>query len=227
MAFGRLLLFLVAGASVASVGITHFPQPWNLRAEAQQPADTPSPTVQPSPITKPKPQERQADVPYVPTPQAVVDEMLKIANVGKDDLVYDLGSGDGRIVITAAKTYGARGVGIDINPRLVQEATENARDAGVGNMVEFRQQDLFKTDLSKATVVTLYLLPRINLQLRPKLLQELKPGTRIVSHAFSMGDWKPEKVVRVNGRTIYYWTVPKQVPQNLLRQGATELQDGY
>ncbi|QZZ18677.1 methyltransferase domain-containing protein [Leptothermofonsia sichuanensis E412] len=221
MAFRQLLRLLIASAGVASLEFAPVPPP-NLQAMAQQPTDTP---VQPKPTLKP--QERPADVPYVPTPQSVVDEMLKIANVGQDDVVYDLGSGDGRIVITAARTYGARGVGIDINPSLVQAATENAREAGVSNLVEFRQQDLFKTDLSQATVVTLYLLPQINLQLRPKLLQELKPGTRIVSHAFSMGDWHPEKVVKVNGRTIYYWTVPKQVPQNLLRPGPNELLDGY
>ncbi len=155
---------------------------------------------------------RPLDVPYVPTPTQVVAEMLRLANVTEKDVVYDLGCGDGRIVITAAKQYGARGVGIDIDPERIKESNANAQQAGVADRVKFTTQDLFKTDLSEATVVTLYLLPEINLKLRPKLLQELKPGTRIVSHSFDMGDWKPEKVVKVNDgaieRTIYYWTVP-------------------
>jgi ribosomal protein L11 methylase PrmA len=130
-------------------------------------------------------------------------------------VIYDLGSGDGRIPITAAQKYGIRGVGVDIDPQRVREANANAQKAKVTNQVEFRQQDLFQTDLSEATVVTLYLLPDINLKLRPKLLQELKPGTRIVSHAFDMGEWKPQQVERVDGRTIYLWVVPEQVPANL------------
>ncbi|NHC34678.1 SAM-dependent methyltransferase [Scytonema millei] len=158
--------------------------------------------------------QRQLDVPYVPTPQPVVERMLEIAKVNRHDVVYDLGSGDGRLVITAARKYGARGVGIDINPRRIQEANTNAKEAGVTDLVEFRQQDLFQTDLSSATVVTLYLLPRINLKLRPKLLQELKPGTRIVSHNYDMGDWKPERVEQINGSTIYLWTVPEKVSEN-------------
>jgi len=162
--------------------------------------------------------QRRLDVPYVPTPQPVVERMLEIAQVDRHDVVYDLGSGDGRLAITAAQKYGARGVGIDINPRRIQEANANAKEAGVTDLVKFRQQDLFKTDLSSATVVTLYLLPRINLKLRPKLLRELQPGTRIVSHAFNMGDWKPQRVERVSGRTIYYWVVPQQVPKNLRSQ---------
>lgn len=152
--------------------------------------------------------QRQLDVPYVPTPQPVVERMLEIAKVDRQDVVYDLGSGDGRLVITAAQKYGAKGVGIDINPRRIQEANANAKEVEVTDLVEFRQQDLFKADLSNATVVTLYLLPAINLKLRPKLLRELQPGTRIVSHAFGMGDWRPQKVERVGGRTIYYWVVP-------------------
>lgn len=159
--------------------------------------------------------QRQLDVPYVPTPQPVVERMLEIAKVNRHDVVYDLGSGDGRLVITAARKYGARGVGIDINPRRIQEANANAKEAGVTDLVEFRQQDLFQTDLSSATVVTLYLLPRINLKLRPKLWRELQPGTRIVSHAFNMGDWQPHRVERVGGRTIYYWVVPQQAPKDL------------
>jgi ubiquinone/menaquinone biosynthesis C-methylase UbiE len=150
------------------------------------------------------------DVPFVPTPEKVVDRMLEIAKVGPNDVVYDLGSGDGRIVIAAAKKHGARGVGIDIDPERIKEARANARSAGVSDRVEFREADLFKTDLSEATVVTLYLLSSVNLQLRPKLLSELKPGTRIVSHAFDMGDWKPLKTEKVGSSSVYYWVVPER-----------------
>ena len=147
-------------------------------------------------------------MPFVPTPERVVEGMLKIAQVGPKDLVYDLGSGDGRIVIAAAKRHGARAVGVDIDPQRVKEARENARKAGVAGRAEFREADLFQVDLSPATVVTLYLLPTINLKLRPKLLAELKPGTRIVSHGFDMGDWKPSAVHQVGTATVYYWVVP-------------------
>ena len=157
-------------------------------------------------------QQKTRDVPYVPTPQAVVDEMLKIAAVTKDDIVYDLGSGDGRIVITAAKKYQAHGVGVDIDPERVKEANANAVQAGVTDRVKFIEQDLFETDLKQASVVTLYLLPEVNLRLRPKLWRELKPGTRVVSHSFDMGDWKPEKTVQVEERTIYYWVIPQNPP---------------
>jgi SAM-dependent methyltransferase len=141
--------------------------------------------------------------------------MLKIAGVTKDDVVYDLGSGDGRLVIAAAKQFGARGVGVEIDPRLIQQSNENARVADVSDRVKFVQQDLFQTDLSEATVVTLYLLPEVNLQLRPKLLRELKPGTRLISHQFDMKDWKPDgsEVVRTPSRLhlVYYWMIPAQV----------------
>jgi ribosomal protein L11 methylase PrmA len=153
---------------------------------------------------------RSPDVIFVPTPQEVVDAMLKLAKVTKNDVVYDLGSGDGRIPITAAKAYGARGVGIDIDPQRIKEATENLKNSGVGDRVKFLNQDLFTTDISEATVVTLYLLPSLNLKLMPKLNKELKPGTRIVSHAFDMGDWKPEKELDVDGRKVYFWTIPKR-----------------
>ena len=153
---------------------------------------------------------RSPDVIFVPTPQEVVDAMLKLAKVTKNDVIYDLGSGDGRIPITAAKTYGARGVGIDIDPQRIKEATENLKTAGVGDRVKFLNQDLFTTDISEATVVTLYLLPSLNVKLMPKLMKECKPGTRIVSHAFDMGDWKPEKELDVEGRKVYYWTIPKK-----------------
>jgi len=152
---------------------------------------------------------RQPDVIYVPTPPEVVTAMLKVAKVGKDDIVYDLGSGDGRIVIAAVKEFGAaRGTGIDINPVRISEANENAQKAGVTDRVRFLNQDLFETNLSEATVVTLYLLPSLNLKLLPKLMAELKPGSRIVSHSFDMGDWKPEQTLDVGGRTVYFWTIP-------------------
>ena len=148
------------------------------------------------------------DVPYVPTRQAVVDAMLKLAKVTKNDVVYDLGCGDGRIVVTAAKQYGATGTGIDINPQRIKEANENARVNQVTDKVNFKEANLFETDFSKASVVTLYLLPSVNMKLRPQLLKQLKPGSRIVSHAFDMGDWKPEQTIKVDGSTIYLWTVP-------------------
>lgn len=151
---------------------------------------------------------RKPDIHYVPTPPEVVEEMLRMVNVHKGDVVYDLGCGDGRIVITAAKKYGVRGVGIDIDPERIRESEENARREGVTKLVKFRQEDLFEADIAEATVVTLYLLDRLNERLRPKLLRELKPGTRIVSHAFRMGDWEPEQSADVNGRMVYMWTVP-------------------
>jgi len=153
------------------------------------------------------------DVIFVPTPQEVVDEMLRLANVKKGDVLYDLGSGDGRIPITAARKYGVRGVGIDIDPQRIAEANENAKRSGVADLVKFRQEDLFKANFREATVVTLYLLPDLNEKLRPKLWAELKPGTRIVSHQFEMGKWKPEKTVELNGRTIYFWTVPARAQE--------------
>jgi cyclopropane fatty-acyl-phospholipid synthase-like methyltransferase len=153
---------------------------------------------------------RTPDVIFVPTPQEVVDAMLKLAKVTKNDIVYDLGSGDGRIPITAAKTYGARAVGIDIDPQRIREANENLKIAGVGDRVKFLNEDLFTANISEATVVTLYLLPSLNLRLLPKLNSTLKPGTRIVSHSFDMGSAKPQETLNVNGRTVYFWTIPIQ-----------------
>ena len=153
-------------------------------------------------------QLRGPDVIFVPTPNDVVDAMLKMAGVTKTDTVYDLGCGDGRIVITAAQKHGARGVGIDIDPERVKEATANVGKARVADRVKIVRGDLFETDISAATVVTLYLLTDLNLKLRPKLLKELNPGTRIVSHAFGMGDWKPERTADVQGSTVHLWRIP-------------------
>lgn len=153
---------------------------------------------------------QKPDVVYVPTREPVVDAMLRMANVTANDVVYDLGCGDGRIVIRAAKNYGARGVGIDIDPERIEEANENAQEAGVTRDVKFIQGDLFESDFSEASVVTLYLLSSLNERLMPILMEQLKPGTRIVSHAFSMGDWEPEKTEVVDGATIHLWTVPER-----------------
>jgi ribosomal protein L11 methylase PrmA len=156
----------------------------------------------------PQAETQHPDVIFVPTPQEVVDKMLELAKVGKGDVLYDLGSGDGRIPVTAAMRFGIRATGIDIDPQRIAEANDNAKKNGVSHLVRFRQEDLFKAKFSEATVVTLYLLPDLNVKLRPRLLAELKPGTRIVSHQFDMGTWKPERKLELNGRTIYLWTVP-------------------
>lgn len=151
---------------------------------------------------------RGPDVIFVPTSNDTVAQMLRMAQVSSKDTVYDLGCGDGRIVITAVQKYGARGVGIDIDPQRIAEARENAKKARVTDKVQFIEGDLFETDISEATVVTLYLLTRLNLKLRPKLLADLKPGTRVVSHAFDMGDWKPEKTESNGASSVYLWRVP-------------------
>ena len=161
-----------------------------------------------------------ASVPYVPTPQVVVDRMLEIGKVTEQDYLIDLGSGDGRIVVTAAKKYGARGFGVDLNPSRIAEANDNAQKAGVADKVQFQRRDLFETDLTQASIITMYLLPRVNLDLRPKLL-DLKPGTRIVSHDFSMGDWQPEQHEQVEAKDkyggaggtsdIFLWIIPAKV----------------
>ena len=172
---------------------------------------------------------RQPDVRFVATPHSVVQQMLKLASVKPGDVVYDLGCGDGRVVITAAKEFGARGVGIDIDSGRIKQSMENARKAGVEDLVSFRNEDLFEADISEATVVSLYLLHTLNLKLRPKLWKELKPGTRIVSHKFDMGHWPPEKQiltkrlgleltkegtrVGVVSGTIYLWTIPTKTEQ--------------
>jgi SAM-dependent methyltransferase len=160
--------------------------------------------------------KHEPDVPYVPTTEEAVKAMLKLAGVKSSDIVYDLGCGDGRIVIAAAKEYGAHGVGIDINPVRIAEAKENARKAGVENLVRFEENDLFDADIHGATVVTLFLLNSVNEKLRPKLLKDLKPGTRVVSNTFGMGDWKPDKEMNVGdpaegfslSRKLFLWTIP-------------------
>jgi SAM-dependent methyltransferase len=153
---------------------------------------------------------RAPDVLYVPTPPEVVEAMLKLANVTKNDVVYDLGSGDGRIPIAAARLFGARAVGIDLDPVRIGESIANAKEEGVSGRVTFRQEDLFTADIREATVVTLYLLSRLNLKLLPKLNKELKPGTRVVSHAFDMGGAKPQRTIDVGGRPVYLFVVPIQ-----------------
>ncbi|MCX7603996.1 MAG: class I SAM-dependent methyltransferase [Bryobacteraceae bacterium] len=154
--------------------------------------------------------EYGGDVPYVPTPYPIVEAMLKLGNIRPSDFVIDLGCGDGRIVVMAAEKFGARGIGYDLNPQRIAEAKENAKKAGVEDRVQFIEKNLFDADISKATLVTLYLLPDVNLRLRPKLLRELRTGARIVSHSFDMGDWKPDRKIEVNGKTLYYWEVTEQ-----------------
>jgi SAM-dependent methyltransferase len=157
------------------------------------------------------PQQKVPDVHYDATPQSTVEAMLKLAEVTRDDIVYDLGCGDGRFVITAAEEFGARGVGIDIDPARIKESWENAEKRGVGNRVRFIGGDLFEADIGEGSVVTLYLLQRLNLELRPKLLDELKPGSRILSYIFDMEDWEPDKRGHLEGKSFYYWVVPANV----------------
>jgi len=151
------------------------------------------------------------DVPYVPTPQPVVDRMLEMAGVKKGDVVYDLGCGDGRIIVTAAKKHGATGIGVDIDPERIKESNDNAKAAGVTDKVKFIKQDLFTMEFKDANVLAMYLLPDVNLKLRPKILDDMKPGSRIVSHSFDMDDWKPDEEDTVDDSTIYFWTVPAKV----------------
>jgi tRNA G37 N-methylase Trm5 len=159
--------------------------------------------------------ESQKIVPYVPTPQEVVERMLQLAGVQKGDVVYDLGSGDGRIVVTAAKKYGVKAIGFEIDPERIKESHENIQKAGVERLVEIRRQDILTVDLSGASVLTMYLLPDVNLKLRPTIQRQMKPGSRIVSHDFDMGDWKPERTERIKDasgwdHTIYLWRIGKK-----------------
>lgn len=200
-----LRVSLIAVLTAVSLGCGNANQSNERAAGPTPPPQSISPT--------PEGAKADLDVPYVPTPTDVVARMLSMAKVNKKDLLYDLGSGDGRIVITAAREFGARGVGYDLNPQRIKESNENARRNGVTDRARFKQQDLFEADFSGATVVTLYLLPDVNLKLRPKLLRELRPGTRVVSHNYNMGDWQPESVeeVEVKGTKhyVYFWTVPE------------------
>ncbi len=195
--FRTLLILGVTLAAVLSLG----PMFWVGGSLAQQLA----------------PQEEPLLAPFVATPQEVVDQMLRMAEVRKDDVVYDLGSGDGRIVITAARRYGARGIGFEIDPKLVRLSRENARRAGVEHLVEFREEDVMTVDLSPATVVTLYLFPEANLKLRPRIQTQLRPGSRVVSHDFNMGDWRPEAIHHMQDekgsvRTLYFWRIQNRRP---------------
>jgi len=157
-----------------------------------------------------KPPLRPPDVRYEPSSEEISRAILKLAKVTGKDVVYDLGCGDGRIVIMAVREFGARAVGIDIDPERIKESVENAKRAGVGPRAQFKNEDLFETDISKATVVTLYLWPWVNLKLMPKLLRELRPGTRVVSHSHDMGEWRPERSIRVEGDEIHLWTIPNR-----------------
>ena len=151
------------------------------------------------------------DVPFVPTDDSVIKKMLGLARVKANDVLYDLGCGDGRIVIAAARAYGAQAIGVEMDPLRVADAMENAAHARVEHLVDFIEESLFTVDISNATVVTLYLLESVNLDLRPRLLSELRPGTRIISHAFSMGDWKADEELELGGISLYKWVVPAQV----------------
>src|SRR4030095_13526598 len=188
------VVVLVAGASACSAPTA--PLPAVVSAVA--------------PETPTAPRLRSPDVIFVPTPREVVDAMLKGVRAGPGDVLYDLGSGDGRIPITAVQRYNvSRAIGIEIDEDRIDEARANARSAGLDGRVQFRNEDLFEADFSDATIVTLYLLPGLNRKLLPRLLRELRPGTRIVSHDFMMGDWQPEQTLRVRGRLVHFWTVPE------------------
>jgi len=198
----RTVLLLAWGVLLAAVG------PLSGCAQEQERA---SPSAKP---TTPD-SSRSKDVAYVKTPQRVVERMLEMADVSETDVVYDLGSGDGRFVITAAQQYGARGVGIEIDPELIRTARAKARLAGVSDRVTFRQGNLFDVDLHNASVVTLYLQADLNLRLRPKLLLQLDPGDRVVSHDFGMGAWSPDRTETLAGSTIYLWTISDRIPDSL------------
>jgi SAM-dependent methyltransferase len=190
----RLVSCLAAALALAACGA---PDSKPQAPAAETPAATQAPANRP-------------DVMYVPTGQDVVDAMLKLGEVKAGDVLYDLGSGDGRIPITAARQFGIRAVGVELNDRLIAHSEANAKAAGVDHLVSFRKEDLFTTDFSEASVVTLFLLDSLNEKLRPRLLAELKPGTRILSHDFLMGDWQPEKAIQVGRSRIYLWTVPER-----------------
>lgn len=205
-----LLLVLMCGSD-SVLASECFPTDYLSPRFVVHEAPAPGPKAQ---TRRNKRRNRKPDVIYYPTPPETVAELLRLGNIKKGDVLYDLGSGDGRIPIAAAKQFGIRAVGIEIEPKLIAEAESNARSAGVVELVRFRNEDMFRADLSEANVVTLYLSDKLNVLLRPKLLRELRPGARIISHDFRMGDWKPEQTVRIPWgrlyRTVYLWTVPKR-----------------
>ena len=210
MTRSRAALSVLLAIGLLLGGLQPHPSP------AQNPDSIETPLLQSPPALSPPPDTSiDTDVPFVRSPQEVVVRMLELANVDADDVVYDLGSGDGRTPITAAQQFGARGVGIEIRPDLVQKARQRAEMAGVANRVEFRQGDLFEANFSDATVVTLYLLPDVNTRLRPLLFEQLDPGTRVVSHGFDMDEWEPDTTVQVGDSYVYLWTIPEVVPQHL------------
>jgi SAM-dependent methyltransferase len=202
-----LFALLAAGLLLAGFG----PSP----SRAQLPDSTGSPFLKMQPLSGMADTSLTVEVPFVRTPMETVVRMLELANVSEADVVYDLGSGDGRIPIAAARRFGAQGVGIEIRPDLVQKARQRAETAGVADKVTFRQGDLFKADFSNATVVSLYLLPDVNTRLRPMLFEQLEPGTRVVSHGFDMDAWKPDTTVQVDDSYVYLWTIPEEVPDHL------------
>jgi len=207
-----LLVCGLVGAGLFPLsGCAQDPDPPSTREPDTSATQSPTPATSPSIVDS----TVEADVPFVVSPEKTVEGMLELAGVTESDTVYDLGSGDGRIPITAAKQHGARGVGIEIKPDLVQRARKRAKLAGVSDRVEFRRQDLFEADFSDATVVTMYLFPEVNLRLRPMLFEQLDPGTRVVSHSFDMNGWAPDSTVSVDGDVLYLWTLPEEIPAHL------------
>ena len=200
---GRLLRIVLIAALVAGIGLIA----WRALAPAEEPVG-PANGFDPGDFVKARP---RLDAPYVVTDNDVVDAMLALAQVRPDEKVVDLGSGDGRILIAAARSHGARGLGVDIDPARVREATANAAAAGVGHRVTFRREDLFRTPLGDADVLTLYLSAEINLRLRERIMSEMRPGTRVVSNEFDMGEWRADQRQQVGGASVYLWIVPARV----------------
>ncbi|MCS3860902.1 SAM-dependent methyltransferase [Salinibacter ruber] len=206
-----LVCSLVGAEHLPLAGCAQNPDPSSTRGPDTSAVQGPAPATSPSIVDS----TVDADVPFVVSPEKTVEGMLELAGVTESDTVYDLGSGDGRVPIAAAKQHGARGVGIEIKPDLVQRARKRAKLAGVSDRVEFRRQDLFEADFSDATVVTMYLFPEVNLRLRPMLFEQLDPGTRVVSHSFDMNGWEPDSTVTVDGDVLYLWTIPDEIPAHL------------
>jgi SAM-dependent methyltransferase len=207
----------IALASILLVACSEAPAPATPQARERPPAPSDYPDLTIAEVEEMRDAgvrdaadipRREPDILFVPTPQPAVDAMLDLAGVGADDVVYDLGSGDGRIPITAARRYGACGVGVDIDPVMVRKARANAGKAGVADRVTFREEDIFETEIAGATVVSVYLLESLNVKLKPRFLSELRPGTRIVGYEWRMGDWSPDRTVMVNGHPVYLWVVP-------------------